>query len=80
MTTKTIQLACLSLMILFCSWGCNTHDPFKTAIYRAQEKHIIKSIQELKSSHYSWTPKNRAKRRKLEAELKEVQSYLKDFS
>ena len=80
MKFKMIKLACFSLMTSACLWGCNTHDPFKTAIYRAQEKQIIKSIQELKSSHYSWTPKNRAKRRQLEAELKELQSYLKDFS
>ena len=80
MKIKLIQLTCLSLMLFICLWGCNTHDPFKTAIYRAQEKQIIKSIRQLKSSHYSWTPQNRAKRRKLEAELKEVQSYLKDFS
>ena len=77
MRNRVCFLFCWSLLISLFSWGCNTHDPFKNAIYRAQEKQIIQSIRELKSSHYSWTPQNRAKRRQLEAELKEVQSYLR---
>ena len=74
------RLCCLllwGLMITLYGGGCNTHDPFKNAIYRAQEKQIIQSIKDLKNSHYSWTPQNRAKRKQLEAELKQVQSYLK---
>ena len=77
MRNRLYVLLCWSLLISLSSWGCNTHDPFKDAIYRAQEKQIIQNIRKLKSSHYSWTPQNRAKRKQLEAELKEVQSYLR---
>ena len=77
MRNRLFFLVYWSLVFSLYGWGCNSHDPFKNAIYRAQEKQIIQSIKELKSSHYSWTPQNRAKQRHLEAELKQVQSYLK---
>ena len=70
----------LSSICLSVLWGCNTNDPFRTAIYRAQEKQILKHIQQIKNSNYSWTPQNRAKRKQLEAELKKIQFEIKSTS
>ena len=77
---KLVSFCLIFISVSLGGFGCYESDPFEMAIYRVQEKKVLKSLEEIRHSHYSWTQKNRLKKRELEQELKVIRAKLKSNS